>query len=176
MLAFPSRREFLNCMNSCWMPKAAPRNNPTLEEPSDRVEPRKFWPCWSCCLLAFVPVVTVYILDSKLFATLLLFASWLVCAEIKCPVVAACCSTKKPVWTSSAKQKRSPKSLLSKCIYCACCPPRIDELFVVTNDSFNAVQILLPHRISLTQLVTKMAVPQLFSDLEKEERKILKWL
>ncbi len=56
-LAFPSKSEFLNCKSSCWMPKAAPRSKPTLDEPSEMVEPRKFCcDCW-CDLLARVPVV-----------------------------------------------------------------------------------------------------------------------
>ena len=42
-------------MNSCWMPKAAPLSKPTLEDPSEIVDPRKFCCCW--IRLAFVPVI-----------------------------------------------------------------------------------------------------------------------
>ena len=54
-LALPSNREFLNCMNSWCMPKAAPFKRPTLE-PSETTEPLKF--------LAFVPVLEDWPIDS----------------------------------------------------------------------------------------------------------------
>ena len=39
-------------------------------------------------------------------------------------------------------------------------------MFVVTNDSFDPVQVLLSHGVGVTQLLTQMAVPQLVFGLK----------